>query len=313
MRSRSHITALAIATLALGVAGCGDDDEKATQAASGGSDPARVECPDGKVRFGIEPYEDPAKLKPAYEVLGKALEGKLGCPVELQVVEDYSAEVLAMENGKLEIAQFGPLGLVFASDRAGAEPVVSFGDSQGELTTYKAGIWVPKDSPVQTIADLKGKSLALSEPGSTSGDALPRFALADEAGLDPKRDLKIEYAGGHPEALLALTNGKVEAAEINTQQLATSTEEGQFDEAKFRRVWESDPIPNDPITVSKDLDPAFKAKVKEALLELSPKDVAAVGAFLDVDPPGPMVVVTKETYKPLFDLAETLGLTEKDV
>jgi len=311
MRSLTRAAALTLTALALGVAGCGDDEEE--PAAAGGSADGGVECPDGKVRFGIEPYEDPAKLKPAYAVLGKALEGKLGCPVELQVVEDYSAEVLAMENGKLEIAQFGPLGLVFASDRAGAEPVASFGDAEGELTTYKAGIWVPKDSPIQAIADLEGKSLALSEPGSTSGDALPRFALADEAGLDPKEDLKLEYAGGHPEALLALTNGKVDAAEINTQQLATSTAEGQFDEADFRRVWESDPIPNDPITVAKDLDPAFKDKIKEALLGLSPQDVAEVGAFLDVDPPGPMVAVTKETYQPLFELAEKLGLTEKDV
>jgi phosphonate transport system substrate-binding protein len=312
VRSLTRAAAVALAMLALVIAGCGDDEDAASGTASAGS-AAKAECPDGKVRFGIEPYEDPAKLKPAYEVLGKALERKLGCPVELQVVEDYSAEVLAMQNGKLEIAQFGPLGLVFASDRAGAEPVASFGDSKGELTTYKAGIWVPKDSPVQTIVDLKGRSLALSEPGSTSGDALPRFALQKEAGLDPKKDLKLEYAGGHPEALLALTHGKVDAAEINTQQLASSKSEKQFDEAKFRRVWESDPIPNDPITVAKDLDPAFKAKVKDALLKLSPQDVAEVGAFLDVDPPGPMVAVTKDTYKPLFELAKALGLTEKDV
>jgi phosphonate transport system substrate-binding protein len=309
VRSLTHAAALALAALALVVAGCGDDEESGSAASGSGSSG----CPDGKLRFGIEPYEDPAKLKPAYAVLGKALERKLGCKVELQVVEDYSAEVLAMENGKLEMAQFGPLGLVFASDRAGAEPVASFGDAKGELTTYKGGIWVPTDSPIHAIADLKGKSLALSEPGSTSGDAVPRFALEDEAGLDPKKDLKIEYAGGHPEALLALTHGKVDAAEINTQQLATSKAEGQFDEAKYRRVWESKPIPNDPITVSKDLDPALKAKIKSALLELSPQDVAKVGAFLDVDPPGPMVAVTKDTYKPLFELAKTLGLTEKDV
>lgn len=312
MKSLTRTAALALAMLALGVAACGDD-EKEEGAATGASTSAKVTCPNGKVRFGIEPYEDPAKLKPAYQVLGKALERELGCPVDLTIVEDYSAEVLAMENGKLDVAQFGPLGLVFASRRAGAEPIASFGDSKGELTTYKAGVWVPKDSAIRSLEDLEGKSLALSEPGSTSGDALPRFALKDEAGLDAKKDVKLEYAGGHPEALLALTNGKVDAAEINTQQLATSTKEGQFEKSKFRRVWESEPIPNDPITVAKDLDPAFKEKVKKALLGLSPKDVADVGAFLDVDPPGPMVAVTKDTYKPLFDLAETLGLTEKDV
>ncbi|WP_196777788.1 PhnD/SsuA/transferrin family substrate-binding protein [Lentzea aerocolonigenes] len=48
------------------------------------------------MRFGVEPYAAPDKLKPAYEVLAKALTRKLGCEVELQIVDDYAAEVLAM-------------------------------------------------------------------------------------------------------------------------------------------------------------------------------------------------------------------------
>jgi phosphonate transport system substrate-binding protein len=298
------IALLAAGALALAAAGCGGDDSDDAKSASS--------CPDGRVRFGVEPYEDPAKLRPAYQVLAGALERRLGCRVELQVVEDYSAEVLAMRNGQLEIAQFGPLGFVFASERAQAQPLVSFGDASGRLTTYKAGIWVPKDSPIQSAADLKGRSLALSEPGSTSGDALPRYALRQE-GIDAKKDVKLDYAGGHPEALLALTKGKVDAAEINTQQLTSAKAEGQFDESKFRRIWESAPIPNDPITVRGDLDQAFKDQVRRALTELQPSDVAKVGAFLDVDPPGPMIEVKRDTYRPLFDLARTLGLTEKDV
>ena len=312
MRSLSRWTVLILAAGALVVAGCGGDDEKSSTTASTAGD-SGASCPDGKVRFGIEPYEDPAKLKPAYTVLAQALEKKLGCPVELQVVEDYSAEVLAMRNDKLDVAEFGPLGFVFASQRAKAEPLASFGDANGKLSSYEAGIWVAKDSPVKTLADLKGKSLALSEPGSTSGDAMPRYALKTEAGLDFKKDLKVEYAGGHPESLLALTKGKVDAAEINTQQQATSAQEGQFDASKFRRIWVSKPIPNDPITVRGTLDPGFKEKVKAALTGLEPADVAKVGKFLDVDPAGPMVAVTKQTYQPLFDLATSLGLTEKDV
>ncbi|TWP50087.1 phosphate/phosphite/phosphonate ABC transporter substrate-binding protein [Lentzea tibetensis] len=265
-------------------------------------------CPGGQIRFGVEPYEDPAKLKPAYEVLAKALQGALNCPVELQVVDDYAAEVLAMRNGRLDIAQFGPLGYVFASTKAKAEPLVSFGDAKGALTTYTAAIWVPKDSPVKSVKDLDGKSLALSSIGSTSGDALPRYALR-QAGVTARLD----YAGGHPEAMLALTNGKVEAAEINSQQLATAKAAGAFDETRFRAVWTSEPIPNDPITVRGDLDPAFKDRVRKALLQLGPADVAKVGALLDVDPPGPLAAVTKDTYRPLFDLAATLGLTEEDV
>lgn len=268
-------------------------------------------CPDGKVRFGIEPYEDPAKLKPAYEVLAKALQAKLNCPVDLQVVDDYSAEVLAMRNGKLEIAEFGPLGFVFASGKANAQAVASFADANGKLTTYTAGIYVPNDSPIHSVADLKGKSMALSSPSSTSGGALPRYALK-QANVNEK-DVKLNYAGGHPEALLTLKNGKVDAAEINSQTMATAVREKSFDPSRFRSIWTSAPIPNDPITVRGDTDPALQKAVKDALLQLGPNDVAQVGAFLDVTPPGPLVSVTKETYQPLFDLANALSLTENDV
>ncbi|MDX8051215.1 phosphate/phosphite/phosphonate ABC transporter substrate-binding protein [Lentzea sp. BCCO 10_0798] len=295
MRTLGVVLAAALALTACGT----------TNSASSGGD-----CPnDGKVRFGVEPYEDPAKLKPAYEVLAKALATKLGCEVELQVVDDYAAEVLAMRNGKLEIAQFGPLGYVFASQKAKAEPMVSFADGAGKLTSYTAGIWVAKDSPARTIEDLAGRSLALSSVGSASGDALPRYGLKKHGVAD----VKLDYAGGHPEAMLSLINGKVDAAEINSQQLATAKGAGTFDESRFRQIWKSEPIPNDPITVRGDLGPAFKDKVRKALLELSPADVEKVGAFLDVTPPGPLVQVDNDTYKVLFDLATTLGLKEEDV
>lgn len=268
-------------------------------------------CPNGKIAFGIEPFEDPTKLKPAYQVLADALEKKLDCPVELNVLEDYSAEVLAMQNGKLDLGQFGPLGYVFASERAGAEPLASFGLADGKLSAYTAGIWVPKDSPIQSVKDLKGKDLALGSVGSTSGDVLPRYALKQEGIEDA--DLKINYAGGHPEAMLALTNGTVDAAQINSQTLATAKSEGTFDESKFRQIWKSEEIPNDPITVRGDAPDEFKKAVEDALLNLETKDVEKVGAFLDVTPPGPLIKVTKETYKPLFDLAETMNLSEEDV
>lgn len=286
----------------------------ALTACGGAAEPAAAAsptCPDGRIRMGVEPFEDPQKLIPAAEVLGDALERRLNCPVEVQVTQDYSAEVLAMRNDELEIGIFGPLGYVFAEQQADARAVASFGAADGTLSSYTAGIWVPRDSEVTGVPQLRGRTLALGSVGSTSGDALPRQALLD-AGL-AEGDVRVDYAGGHPEALLALTNGKVDAAEINTQQLASATAAGIFDPAGFRQVWTSAPIPNDPITVRGNLDPAFRAAVTDALLDLDARAVGEIGALLDVSPPGKLVPVSRETYAPLFELARKLGLTEKDV
>ncbi|MBP6684589.1 MAG: phosphate/phosphite/phosphonate ABC transporter substrate-binding protein [Leucobacter sp.] len=306
MKKTTTLAASAAILLGLGLAGC----STAGDSAAPEGDAASVTCPDGKIRFGILPYEDPDRLEPAYQTLAAALSEKLDCEVEVSITEDYAAEVLAMENDQLEIAQFGPLGFVFANERADANAMVSFGDAEGKPTTYTGGIWVPKDSPVEKIEDLKGKTLALGSPGSTSGDAIPSSALADAGITD---DVTADYAGGHPEALLALVNGTVDAAQINSQTLATATAEGTFDQSKFRQIWESEPIPNDPITVRGNMPQEFKDAVKEALLSLDKEDVETVSGFLGVDPAGPLIPVTNETYQPLFDLAETMGLTEKDV
>ena len=268
-------------------------------------------CPNGQITFGIEPFEDPKKLEPAYKTVAESLSKTLDCPVEVQVLEDYSAEVLAMQNGKLDIGQFGPLGYVFASERAGAEPLASFGTAEGELSSYTGGIWVPKESDITTLEDLRGKDLALGSVGSTSGDALPRYALA-QAGI-AESELNLNYAGGHPEALLALTNKTVDAAQINSQTMGTAIKEGTFKKEDFRQIWESDPIPNDPITVAESADPEFKKAVKDALLNLPAKDIEEVAGYLGVEPAGQLIEVDKSTYQPLFDLAKTMNLTEEDV
>lgn len=295
------------AVLTLAVSGCGGQADAGTSTNAAG---ASATCPNGKIRFGVEPFEDPAKLEPAYRTIADALGQELNCPVEVTVVENYSAEVLAMKNGQMELGQFGPLGYVFAKDKAGARAIVSFGTADGKISSYTGGIYVPKDSSIQSIADLRGKSLALSEPGSTSGDALPRYALRKQGMQDS--DVKIQYAGGHPEALLALKNGKVDAAEINSQQLATSVAAGQFDPSQFRKVWTSEPIPNDPITVAGSTTPEFQEAVIKALNNLPAEAVAEAAGYLDVKPAGRLVPVTEADYQPLADLAKTLGLTEKD-
>ncbi|RLP80765.1 phosphate/phosphite/phosphonate ABC transporter substrate-binding protein [Mycetocola lacteus] len=287
--------------LALSLSGCAGASESAPESAT---------CPGGKIRMGILPYEDPDKLEPAYQHLAQALSAQLDCPVEVNITEDYAAEVLAMESDKLEIAQFGSLGFVFANQRAGAIPLVSFGDAEGNPTTYTGGIWVPNDSPIRTLEDLAGHTLALGSPGSTSGDALPMSALT-EAGIADK--VTADYAGGHPEAMLALINGSVDAAQINSQTLETATAAGTFDRSKFRQVWTSKDIPNDPITVRENLPAEFREAVREALLNLAPEDVKRVSAFLDIHPPGPLIPVSVDTYQPMFDLARIMGLTEKDL
>src|SRR5262249_23119263 len=211
----------------------------------------------------------------------KTLEPKLGCPVKLCVAQDYTAEVEAMRAKKLDVGEFGPLGYIFANRLAKAVPIAAFGTKAHKPVTYTAALWVPADSTIHSVADLKGHTVAFADPASTSGNLLPRAAMV-QAGLDPNKDVKIEFAGSHTASLLALVHGKVDAGEVNSQQQATSSAAGVFQPAKYRVIWRSKPIPNDPITVRGDLPASFRIAVKKALLSLTPAQLAPLDKALGV-------------------------------
>jgi phosphonate transport system substrate-binding protein len=270
--------------------------------ATGASAATSNVCPNGTVNFGVEPYDSGPKFTGAYTALTKALQTNLGCPVKLVVTSNYTAEVEAMRAKKLDVAEFGPLGYIFAHKLSNAQPVAVFGTKSRKPVTYTAALWVPSDSSIKTVAELKGHTLALADPASTSGGLLPIYALM-KAGLNPTKDVKIQYAGGHPESLLALTNGKADAGEVNSQQQATAIAAGQFDTSKFHTIWRSAPIPNDPITVRGDLSAAFKAALKQALFKLTPAQLRIVDTELGVDS-GPMIPGTNAMFKPILNVVE---------
>jgi phosphonate transport system substrate-binding protein len=257
-------------------------------------------CPGGQVRFGLEPYDAGPKLAAAYKSLISILQTKLGCPVKLFIATNYTAEVEAMRAKKLDVGEFGPLGYIFAHQLAKAQPVAVFGTKARKPVTYTAALWVPADSTIKTVAELKGHTLALSDPGSTSGNLFPRYAML-KAGLNPDKDVKIQYAGSHTASLLALTNGKVDAGEVNSQQQSTATAAHQFDASKFRTIWRSAPIPNDPITVRGDLPSTFKTAFVRALFSLTPAQLKTVDAELGVDA-GPMIGGSDALYSQIRDL-----------
>src|SRR3954447_16992267 len=234
---RTRRLAIGLCALPLLAAGCGGA--------------SHVPCPDGKVNFGVEPYAPGAKFTKAYTDLASTLSDKLGCPVKLHIATSYTDEVAAIKAGKLDVAEFGALGSVFARRRAGVDPVATFSDIHGNPISYYAGIWAKRGSRIAKVADLRGKTLALAEPASTSGSLYPLYALSSN-GLK-KGDVNTTYPGGHDQALQPLIAGKADAAEINTDTLATAVKKKGFQPSQYQQVWRSDPIPNDPIVVRRGL------------------------------------------------------------
>jgi phosphonate transport system substrate-binding protein len=195
------------------------------------------------------------------DALGKAL----GCTVRLNITTNYTAEIEAMRNGKLDMAEFGPLAYVFAQKLANAELVATFSDANGEPATYTASITTWPGSGITDIGQVGGHSFAYSDPASTSGHLYPAFGLKSH-GIDPDNEVRAVYAGSHTSSFEALRNHKVDAGELNSDQIAAATAAGEYSPDEFVTLWQSEPIPQDPITLRSTLPPDAKEKIKAALL-----------------------------------------------
>ena len=315
--------ALSLALASLALVGCGSTSSststsasKAANASNTTAASAVAACPHNPVRFAVEPYDTGPALEAAYKSLASDLAAKLGCPVQLIITNTYVAEIDAMHSGQLEMGEFGPLGYVLAHQIADAQPVAAFGDTGGQPDTYTAGIWVPKSSPITSLKQLKGKTLALSSTTSTSGGLYPISALIS-AGFKCTptscQGVTLKFAGSHTASLLALTHGTTDAAEVNSQQQASATKAHEFNPADYREIWKSTNIINDPITVNGGLPAAFQAKVKAALLGLTAKQVSTVDSELGTASNGPMVPATDALYNEVRAVAQTVHLTTSDL
>jgi phosphonate transport system substrate-binding protein len=294
--SASNVTMVAAAVIAVAVA------------ASPQQAPA-ADCPSGgTVRFGVEPYDTAARLVPIYEKIGKMIGDKVGCNVEVFVATGYNAEIEAMRNGKLELAEFGPLGYVLAHRVAKAEAVGAFGSVDNKPVGYWASIVTYPSSGIKTVAEIRGHSFAFSDAASTSGHLFPAYGLR-KAGLDPEKDIKAIYAGSHTASFEAIYNHKVDAGELNSEQVESATQRGHYKDGDFVFLWKSDPIPTDPFAVRGDLPEAFKKRLVDAvqhldLMSLDPADrKILVGAGITQ-----VVPQTDQPYDLIRDLVKTLNI-----
>lgn len=86
-------------------------------------------------------------------------------------------------------------------------------------TAYQGNVYgmaVPADSPIKTVADMKGKKIGVISMASAS--AIIARALAKQAGLDPEKDISIVVAGEAGQTAALLRNGSVDAlSQFDTQ------------------------------------------------------------------------------------------------
>jgi phosphonate transport system substrate-binding protein len=166
-------------------------------------------------------------------------------------------------------------------------------------------IFTLADSGIKDIDDLKGRTFAFVDPGSTSGYLFPSAAFK-EAGIDPEKDFaSVFFAGTHTAAQLAVKNGTVDAAASNLPSYKLLIERGEIDPEKQVIIWTSKEIPASPVVIRTGLSDELRQKI--------------IDAFLSAPLTRGLGLKTFEAYREMKDsdfdavrqVAETLGIKEE--
>lgn len=221
-----------------------------------------------RLRVSAIPDEAPTELQRKFKPLGDYLRKETGLAVQFTPVTDYAAVVEGLANNKIDLAWLGGFTFVQAKLRTNGAAVPIVQRAEDERFTSK--FIVPAASPIQSLADLKGKTFAFGSPSSTSGHLMPRHFLR-EAGIEPDRDFKaVAFSGAHDATVAFVAAGRAEAGVLNASVMDKLLEAGNPNAARVRVLATTPPYHDYNWTVRPGLDAALTKKLTEAFLKLDP-------------------------------------------
>jgi phosphonate transport system substrate-binding protein len=230
-----------------------------------------------QIRIGLLGGENEADRLGRFDGYRKLIEDTFQVPVRLFPASDYAGVMQAFSAAQIEISSMGASGYAgtWIDTNGGVEPLVVPEENDGSIA-YISVLVTRKDSGIDSLQKMKGKSLAWADPNSTSGYLIPRFALRQQGIAVDGTDYfsRTGFAGGHEQAVIAVLQKQYDGAVtwasgqgdqskgFSRGNLAAMVEKGMLNMNDLNIIWKSGPIINGPLVTRTALPAAFKEDMK---------------------------------------------------
>ena len=227
-----------------------------------------AECTDpDALTFAMVPTEETVAELELYKPVTDRMSELTGKKIQFFMPTSYASVVEGMLGGFVQVAVLGPYSYVIASEKDPAVEVFATyakkpGHMQEEGPGYRAALITKKGSGLTSIESLKGTTLGLVDPGSTSGNLMPRVVFGDVIGMDLDDYFgKVVYTGSHELSSVAVGQRQGRRRVRRDPPLRQRRQQGR-DQARGRqRAVEFDPIPQDPFVYRNDLCDDLRAQI----------------------------------------------------
>lgn len=225
------------------------------------------------IKVGLGPQQPTqADTRRVWEPLYRRVCDQVGADLDLTVANDWAGISVALASQQIDVAQMGPWGYVLAKQKGDAQAIAML-LIEGR-PYYKAIVVARPGLELKRFPeDTRGLSMQMLDVGSTSGWLVPTHFLRSR-GIDPKTHFG-RYAEGASAAAaqVATAGGQVDLATGWDTHRNTMIRNGQLRPDANRVVWESEPLPNEPVVVRRGLDPDLAKRLQTALASI-PEAVA---------------------------------------
>lgn len=230
------------------------------------------------LKIGLMPALNQTDQEQAIKSLEDYLEKELKRGVDFQIAKDNKQLVQWLVEKQIDMAYIGSVTYLEAVEKgAKIKPLVAPININTGQPWYRIGIIVNKSSPIQTLADLKGKSVAFVDQTSNFGYLAALADLKQQRINNPYQDFtQLIYVGDDSQSLTALENQLVDAVATNLANYTKQQKNAKITQKNIKIIWESAPVPNFPIVVSEELPPELIKQLQQAFLSI-PTGINAIG------------------------------------
>lgn len=253
------------------------------------------------LRFAVTDLSGADKLEQDFGAFRLALADVLKMPIDFYPVENYLAAAPALLANELDFAMAGPSEYLLLRARSNAVPIVGVTRSN-----YYSMIMTRVDSGINSLADLKGKKIAMRTEGSTAGHIVPMKLLLD-AGLSPQGDYEVQML--NRDGCEALRTGQVDAWADSHDRYVEYVKEPGLEGSEIKVLAKSDDLPPDVFVVNPSLGTDFIESLRSQILANQDVLMAALSAseanqkYKESD----LVSVEDTTYQSLRDSYYAIG------
>ena len=277
---------------------------------SHGAEPQMQSDAPRTLRLVLVPEKNTFEQRKRYKYITDYLSKKMEMNVIVEIMANYGEICSAFQHGTADAGFFGSFSYVLTHARADIEPIARPVWLDGS-STYRGYIFVRKDSGIESVKDMKGKSLVLVDKATTAGYIFQRYYFKYQ-GVDSMEDYfsRISYARSHDAAAWAVYTGEADIGGAKNHIFNSLKEKYPDFKEEMVILAESPEVPSNGLAVRKDLNPALKLRLKNLLLSLheTPAGQEVLEHFNALK-----FIETKDSdYQVLYNMVEQLGIDLHD-